>query len=139
MPNPGDRIKIASISLGLNRASGTLVQVRQDTLSATIRNRELGLPIVDISQLEVQSGRHGHAVRGLVVGGLVGLVTVLGASVVNTSDGFLENDALWVEAVQMLAIPVRVGVGGIGGALIRGDTWEEIHLGGMPPAEDVEP
>lgn len=99
----------------------------------------MAIPLGDIRRLEVRSGRHGHTLRGLLTGGLVGCVVVIGAGFVNTSDGFMENDALWVEAVQILAIPVGVGIGGGVGALIRGDTWEEVHLGGVPPTEDVAP
>jgi hypothetical protein len=105
---------------------GTIAGQRHDTLLLrTERDDTVPVPLAELDRLELSRGVHGHALKGLGLGFLVGAVVggVVGAAV--------EPDELLGRGVNVAAGIILGGAGGslIGlgvGASVRTERWEAI-------------
>jgi hypothetical protein len=128
----GDVIRIAAPQLGVRRSSGTLIDIRADTLVLSVRGlipapgEQFRLSLVE--QLDVSVGRNSYAGYGAVIGAILG----------GLAGGFLlkEDCESAQEGMGCGSFPttgvVGAGVGGLAGwlagRLIRPHRWVSVAL-----------
>lgn len=123
---PGRYVRITCGTMRLNRATGHLISVGTDTLALRREQQTVRVPAARLNRLEIRTGRHAHVVQGIVIGGMVGLLAVVGASFAHTSGSLFADDTMVVAVVRTASIPAGFLIGGLTGALIRHDTWTEV-------------
>lgn len=137
---PGSRARVTTPSLGLSAAIGTVREATDDSLLVQFVNprRLVRIERDAITVLEVSIDRHGHALKGLGMGTLVGAGTgaVLGLASGDDPPGFLAFTA----GEKALVLGVFFGatgavVGLIAGALTRSDVWSPVTAGSPPPVD----
>ena len=119
----GDRVRVTA-ALGVRELVGTYIAVRGDTLELESEATLLAIPMASVTRLEVVGGRK----SGLVKGGIVGLMVGVGIGVAKVSGCGSGDDCF--DAGLWLSAPPLAGMllGGVVGALIKTDRWEEVPL-----------
>ena len=119
----GDRVRVTA-ALGVRELVGTYIAVRGDTLELESEATLLAIPMASVTRLEVVAGRK----SGLVKGGIVGLMVGVGIGVAKVSGCGSGDDCF--DAGLWLSAPPLAGMllGGVVGALIKTDRWEEVPL-----------
>jgi hypothetical protein len=129
---PGDRIRVYRVAEPGGAVTGkfvardeTALQVATDSAGPPLR-----IPLAEVSRLERSSGKHGHTLLGLGVGGVVGLG--LGVAGAATTGG--ANDLVQVGTGEVaLVTAVFAGAGALLGTVIRSDSWTEVPLSALEP------
>ena len=80
------------------------------------------------TRVDVSAGSHGHAVLGILTGGVAGLaVGELWASGAGCSSSLGGDDLCGV--YDLIAIPTGAALGALVGALIRSESWRPVSGG----------
>jgi uncharacterized membrane protein YeaQ/YmgE (transglycosylase-associated protein family) len=99
---------------------------REVVLAASASDRTL-IPRAAITRLEWSQGRHGHAVKGLIIGAVVGAVVLSAANAQDPETGNAQE--------YLLVALVGAGMGALPGAgvgaLIRTERWAEVPLANL--------
>jgi len=127
---PGARIRITELDSTVRRA-GTVVTAGRDTIVLRPDQGEAA-PIATsrITQLDVSYGVHGHALKGVVFGGLAGLGigALIGYSTANRTGS--EDDVIESAGNSIIWAGIGAGVGMLVGGVIGGshktERWEEV-------------
>lgn len=112
---------------------GTLVSADADSLRFTTDTGGLvAIPTASVTRFERSRGRRSNAGRGALIGGLTlgaaGLIIGIGAAADN-SDWF-EVGAEDVAVATLVAGAVGAGLGGLIGAVSKGEKWESLAIPG---------
>ncbi len=127
-PLTGARLRVTAPTLAPRRVVGTVLEIteREVVLAASPTDRT-SIPRAAITHVERSQGRHGHAVKGLILGAVVGAVAL---SALNAADPETGQTAeyVWVAAVGagLGALP-GAGVG----ALVKTERWAELPVANL--------
>jgi MFS family permease len=135
----GKRVRLTSPELGARKQTGTVVEVRSDTLLFTADNQSTSAFVRagSLTGLEVSRGRRSHVAAGLGIGLLVGVLG--GAAIAGATDtSNNEESGLAVLAGGLVGAGVGLAAGAVLGSLIHTDRWDPlrlpIHVGLLPGA-----
>jgi len=141
-PAIGTRTRITSPALGPGRRVATVVGYRGDTLVLRPEGTRdsVGVPLTDVTRLDVSLGRQTHVRKGLLVG-------LLGGAAVGAVAAYAAYDEHPCEANQLICLGpmysrgqetllggalgglLGAAVGGVAGAIWRTERWERAPLG----------
>lgn len=127
---PGERIRVTVPEVQLERLVGELLRLDQDCLVVESKGRRWTLPRHGVTELETLGGRHGHALRGALIGGLLAGGFV-GQDMLR-KPGQCEGSGPYGErCVAFLAgsFLAGAGLGALVGTAIRHDEWRPVSLG----------
>ncbi len=130
LPQPGDQVRVKSCAPVCEEIAGTCETMGEDTLvlRTRVEARLTTLPVASITKLEVHRGRKAWGWwKGALIG--FGVGAAAGAAV----GSGLDCEAFGTQAACTgLGAAVGAGslalIGGVTGALIKTDRWEEIPL-----------
>jgi uncharacterized membrane protein YeaQ/YmgE (transglycosylase-associated protein family) len=127
-PLPGALLRVTAPTLAPKPLVGTLVGITaHEVVLALSESDRRAVPRAAMTRLEWNRGRQGNAIKGLIIGAVVGaaLLSALNAEDPETGDA------------QEYALVALVGAGlgalpGAGvGALVRTDRWAEVPVSGL--------
>ena len=130
------------LSLGIPKQTGTVIEVRSDTLvfAADKQSARTLIPAASVMGIEVSRGIHSHVLRGAGLGFLAGALVggVIGASSLRPNDEYRG-------LVTVFGAAVGGGSGIVLGAIIgstRTERWEAlrrlpIDIGILPCTDDI--
>ncbi|MFC1639849.1 hypothetical protein ACFL3B_03685 [Gemmatimonadota bacterium] len=131
---PGVRVRLTAPDCGFNKHVGTLEALREDTLVFLGTSSQSSDPntclLASVRRFEVIQGRKSNVGKGIGYGSLVGGVvgSIVGSIDQASCTGWIiDCDSLPLFWAITLAVP-GVFVGGIVGAFIKTDRWEEVPL-----------
>jgi hypothetical protein len=125
---PGQRVRVTAPDLGVNRQSAVLETLRGDML-VVVEDSTIRIPVASVTRIDVHRGRHGHPWRGAGIGFLAGAATGAVAGAILCQDGCIEWDTGAVVALGAAVFSASGAVvGGVVGAFIKTDKWEEVPL-----------
>jgi hypothetical protein len=125
----GSRIRVTAPDVGADKLVGMCVEVDATRLRVQAEEQAspLTISLTDVTRLEVSQGRKSHALKGLLIGSIVGVSTgvVVGLVVAESCwDHEMECAAAGAAVVSVTGALVGLGIG----ALSKSDRWEEIPL-----------
>jgi hypothetical protein len=127
-----ERVRVTASEFSLTEQEAELVGIGNDVVVA-VADSTLRLPVASLERFEVHAGRQGHVWRGVGIGFLAGAVSgaALGATANCASSESCSPFESTGQVVAAGAVIVGLGgavVGGIVGAFIKTDKWEEVPL-----------
>jgi len=127
-PLPGTRLRVTAPTVAAKPIVGTLLESteREVILAASPSGRTL-VPRSTITHLERSQGRHAHAVKGLIIGAVVGAAVV---SAINAQDPET-GDAQEYLLVALVGAGMGALPGAGVGALIKTERWAELPLANL--------
>lgn len=115
------------------RAAGDSLVLRGENFQENGNDRFV-LPLSSILRLQAWGGRRGHAITGLLIGGVIGIAggAAAGAALCTSSGGGLEPDCADPPVPEVaggvIGGLVLGGIGALIGRSIKTDRWEEVPL-----------
>jgi hypothetical protein len=127
-PLPGMRLRVTARELAPKPIVGDLVQITEDeiVLAQSASDRTV-VPRASAKRVEWSRGRHGNAVKGLLIGGAIGAAVF---SVANAQDPET-GDAQEYLLVALVGAGVGALPGAAIGALVKTERWAELPLGNL--------
>ncbi len=126
---PGARIRYSTGDVPALLRTVRLVGLEGDTIVVQ-REATVGvqrLPLSSLTTLEVSTGRHGHVIKGLIIGTLIGAAGTCPAAAVDKTLTQEEQGAFCVVGTSMTA-SMGAGVG----ALVRHEGWRPVERPAAP-------
>ena len=139
--SPGERVRFSCPELGTDRQEATLLEIRADTLVVEYERRHVdrsrrvrretvtsGIPLANLSSLEVVTGRRSNAKKGAIIGGAVGAGLVVVSVAILAADDWEPTVG---ESGRALVVwsAIGAGIGALIGSANHTDIWEEVALG----------
>ncbi len=131
----GGRIRVTAPTLGVDKLVGTSVEADATRIrvQADDQASPMTISLADMTRLEVSQGRKSNALKGLLIGSIVGVSTgaILGlaASLAESYDNPCADNEVECVAVGAAAFGVTGALVGLGiGALLKSERWEEVPL-----------
>jgi hypothetical protein len=129
---PGQRVRVTAPGLDVNKLQTTFHEVRSDTLVL----ESMVVPLSYLARLEVSRGRKSNALKGLLIGSVVGVGVGAALGIWGASRPTSTSEAVWCyegtaacAAVGGLVVGAAGGLVGLGiGALSKTERWEEVPL-----------
>lgn len=128
VPLPGTRLRVTAPTVTPKPIVGTLLETTErEVLLAVSPSDRTPIPRAAITHVERSQGRHGHAVKGLLIGAVVGAVVL---SAINAEDPETGETAEYVW-VALLGAGLGALPGAGVGALARTERWAELPLANL--------
>jgi len=127
-PLPGARLRVTAPAVAPKPIVGSLIQIteREIVLAMSASDRTL-VPRAGVNRVEWSRGRHGHAVKGFLIGGAIGAAVF---SIINAQDPETGEAQEYI-----LAALVGAGLGALPGAgigaLVKTERWAELPVGNL--------
>lgn len=127
----GDLVRITTCGAG--SASGWLMASSRDSLTVQSRRSTVAIPVHRVVRLEVGQGRSRvkGAMRGAVIGGLVGAGVLAAAGIIEPFGGGSRAGSAGVGALAGLVYGAPAG--SLVGAIVGAEAWLEVR----PPHPDL--
>lgn len=133
----GAHVRIAAPTLGWDGKTGTLTEVRGDTLVVRTRGilfRATRVPASAIAKLEVSRNHSGHQLAlgvGVLIGGTLGALGGYALRSPCRTSGNLDFSCMWSGMGEgLLGGAVGAGLGALLGAALVPERWSSVALGG---------
>jgi hypothetical protein len=125
VPVPGTRLRVTAAAVSPKPLVGTLVGIteREVVLALSASDRKT-VPRADLTRLEWSQGRRGNAVKGLIVGAVLGAGIL---SAINAQDPET-GDAKEYAVVALVGAGLGALPGAGVGALIKTERWAELPV-----------
>ena len=125
----GSRVRILAPTMVHGRLEGMVLEMDENSLLVGMDDRgPIRLPREAITRLDVSTGRHRRALKGMIIGAGIGVATLGLAAATYHSDGGGSSDSTsWGAAVGQFALGGAAWGAGIG-ALIKSDRWSPVPL-----------
>lgn len=124
----GSKVRIQAPTVAGGRLEGIVSQIDDQSLLVLQDNHPWRVPRKAITRLEVSTGRHGRALKGLLIGAAIGIA----AFQVTVSDTNCQNAMTVCSTSRGQAVAFGLlggGAWGAGiGALIKSDRWSRVPL-----------
>jgi hypothetical protein len=126
---PDQRVRITAPQVDLRRQPGHLVWLDADSLVLAVPRRRWAVPRQLLTQVDSSRGKRGHALLGIVAGGVVGLA--VGAVMFSPNSSACEGSGNYAQNCRWYRAGVVVAGAGLGllvGAQIRTERWVPLRL-----------
>jgi hypothetical protein len=128
---PGTRVRVTAPALGIEKQVAMFESVRGDTLVMLADTRMIPCPLSSVTRIDRYHGRKSWgwwkgALIGLGAGATAGAIWGAFEYEAGNCGSFDESDCIVLGAI-IIGVPATL-VGGVVGALIRTDRWEEVPL-----------
>ena len=131
----GSRIRVTAPTVGADKLAGVCVEADATRIRVQVDDQAapMTISLTDVTRLEVSQGRKSNALKGLLIGSIVGVSTgaILGlaASLTESSENPCEGNAPACAAGGAAAFGVTGALVGLGiGALTKSERWEDVPL-----------
>ena len=134
-PLPGARLRVTAPPVAARPIVGSLEQIteREVILAVSDSDRRI-VPRADIERVECSRGRHGNALKGLLVGAAIGAVVLAVAVCAGETCGEGEIPAAVAIGAGLGALP-GAGIG----ALVKTERWADLPVGNLRVTAEANP
>jgi hypothetical protein len=134
-PLPGTRLRVTAPPVTAKPIVGSLVQIteREIILAVSASDRTI-VPRANIERVEWSKGRHGHPIKGLLIGAAIGAVVLPVAICAGETCGEGEIPVGALVGAGLGALP-GVGIG----ALVKTERWAELPVGNLRVTAEAIP
>ena len=128
VPLPGPRLRVTAPTVAPKAVVGTLLEsTEREIVLLESGSGRTPIPRTAITRLERSQGRHGHAIKGLIIGAVAGAVVLSAINAQDPETG--ETQEYFLVALVGAGLGALPGAGV--GALVKTERWAELPFANL--------